>query len=45
MVEQDDHADRRFPPQFTRGEVALVLFVLIQVAVVAGVIAVLLFRP
>jgi hypothetical protein len=46
MVEKDDHTDDRFPPQMTRGEIALLLFVLMAVAVAAGVVAVLVFdRP
>jgi hypothetical protein len=44
-MDEDDQTDGRFPPQITRGEVALMIFVLVQFAVAVGVIVVLLFRP
>jgi hypothetical protein len=45
MGEEGD-ADDRFPPQMTRGEVALLAFLLVLAAVAIGLIAALLFdRP
>jgi hypothetical protein len=44
--ERDDHADNRFPPQTTWGEIALAVFGLALVAMAIGLIAALLFhRP
>jgi hypothetical protein len=44
--ERDDHADNRFPPQTTLGEIALAVFGLALVAMAIGLIAALLFhRP
>jgi len=45
MVKEDD-ADDRFPPQMTRGEVAVLAFLLALAAEAIGLIAALLFdRP
>jgi hypothetical protein len=45
MAEKDG-ADDRFPPQLTWGEVALLAFVLVLVAVAIGLVAAQLFpRP
>jgi hypothetical protein len=37
--ERDDQTDDRFPPRMTRGEMALMAFVLVMVAVAIGLVA------